>query len=158
MDPVSLRTCKHDHREWLIRWIASLVNHFNRHDWDVRASFDGAWRYVHTNAACQQDWTDQLAKWTHQEVAGQATQDPFSTGLKTIAIATASRVESIFACGRSASNAHWIVLNESSGPTSSTLQWADDSAIEHDGLRDRTLEMQQRWNSQCGYEMQSWAS
>ncbi len=100
MDPISLRTCKHDNREWLIRWMASVVHHSNVHDWDVRASFDGAWRCVHTNAACQQDWTDQLAKWTvRDESAGQATQDPFSSGFKTIAIAKASRVEDILARG-----------------------------------------------------------
>jgi hypothetical protein len=65
-DPNAAKCTSEVQREWMIRILASLTNHFLQHSWQVQAQFDEGWTVLSPGSSCKQQWMDRLATWDHE--------------------------------------------------------------------------------------------
>ena len=65
-DPNATKCTSEVQREWMIRILASLTNHFLQHSWQVQAQLDEGWTMLSPGASCKQQWMDRLATWDHE--------------------------------------------------------------------------------------------
>ena len=65
-DPNAAKSTSEVQREWMIRILASLTNHFLQHSWQVQAQLDEGWTVLSPGASSKQQWMDRLATWDHE--------------------------------------------------------------------------------------------
>jgi len=65
-DQIAAKGASELQREWMIRILASLTNHFLQHSWQVQAQLDEGWTVLSSSPSSKQQWMDRLATWDHE--------------------------------------------------------------------------------------------
>jgi len=155
LDPMSASNCNTPQCEWLIRILASVTQHFSKHNWDVKAAIDGCWTTLNSRQTTQTEWLDRLAEWTPLASNDSTTAlGANRNASKVIVICIADRVATL--CeqfSNAGSDVHWVVLNtRTEAGTNVRIEpaWrAVETALQIDDEGDHAEQMQQGWNLYC---------
>jgi hypothetical protein len=72
LDVSAFARCSKEERDWMLRIVASLANHFLQHAWSIRFHLGERWQSLH--AGNRVPFMDQLAEW--EPGAGEADELP----------------------------------------------------------------------------------
>ena len=140
-------------REWMVRSLASMANHFLSHAWMVRVHIDDAWTTLHCGHTSKHQWMDGLAAWQPSDrttsMNGQNGLMPSTgTGL-CIAISTTDRASHKQSAmnGKDRLNCLWLLTKSQKTPDAN--QSLPLNPILLDTHRDPESQLQSQWQRIC---------
>ena len=141
----------HEQREWMIRILASLTNHFLSHSWQVRVHFEDGWTPLYVNQSSKQQWLDKLACWQHNPSQSATDRIPSIREGVGCCLSTASRAVKL---SRSIStkdhaNLFWLLVDKIEPDESANLFCRSTSAIAINVEKDPAIQLQRQWQQLC---------
>lgn len=139
-------------REWMVRILGSLTNHFLQHSWQVQAKLTEGWTVLSTSSSSKQQWMDRLATWDHElPVALEPTVAPASRTTMHLMVSTVT--SAIVQCKSIASheraNMTWILVTSGNQEIPPSDLSALGNLISVNVDKDPVAQLQSKWQRLC---------
>ncbi len=150
-DTYAAANAVHEQREWMIRILASLTNHFLSHSWQVRAHFEDSWTPLYANRSSKQLWLDKLACWQHNPSQSATDRIPSIREGVSYCVSTASRAVRLNRSISPNDNAKffWLLVDDIGPDESSHAFCRSASAIVIDVENDPSNQLRSQWQQLC---------